>query len=191
MNLSDDLSSSHSKEHLRRLSKVKIKEPLLVERFISYDLYQKAESLLAYFPLAYEVDITLLLHKAMDDKKQLYLPKVMNQSMMTFFEVRNLTEDLSIGAYGMLEPLSSLPVWHPSQKPTIMLAPALATTISGYRLGHGGGFYDRFLASVATDTLDTIAVVDKTFSQCVFPTEVHDIPLHYILTQQQLIQSIL
>ncbi|NIZ46594.1 5-formyltetrahydrofolate cyclo-ligase [Entomospira nematocerorum] len=189
MNLLDSLYSMHSKEILRKKSKASIKDPLPIEHLIHSQLYHEAEYILAYMPLSYEVDISPLLEQVITDQKKLYLPKVVTQTTMIFLAVNDLKKDLQLGSYGIKEPIADLIPWRPSHKQSLILAPALATTTSGYRLGHGGGFYDRFLSSIKNNLPVTIAVTDHSFSSCSFPIESHDIPFSYILTQKNLIHA--
>ncbi|MHA7263921.1 5-formyltetrahydrofolate cyclo-ligase [Arthrobacter sp. TMN-37] len=68
----------------------------------------------------------------------------------------------------------------------LVLVPGLAVDASGYRLGQGGGYYDRFLAqlSIERPMVPTAGMVypEEFFAAGSFPVELHDIPLHGVFT---------
>ncbi len=67
----------------------------------------------------------------------------------------------------------------------VIIVPLLGFDEAGYRLGYGGGFYDRFLA-----TQPQALTIGLGFEQSLvtgFPREAHDIPLQMIITEQRLI----
>ncbi|MBJ2120611.1 5-formyltetrahydrofolate cyclo-ligase [Arthrobacter sp. MSA 4-2] len=68
----------------------------------------------------------------------------------------------------------------------LVLVPGLAVDASGYRLGQGGGYYDRFLAelSIERPTVPTAGMVypDEFVAAGSFPVELHDVPLHGVFT---------
>lgn len=71
-------------------------------------------------------------------------------------------ERLTIGKYGIQEPQSDCLCIEPDEA-HLGLVPALACDSQGFRLGYGGGYYDRFLASYPLPTLGVC------FSEFVFP----------------------
>ena len=99
-------------------------------------LYKKAENILIFYPMKYEVNLLELL----EDNKNFYLPKVCEKRLLICpFKSGDKLEksDLNI-----LEPCSI------SVNPNILnliILPALMADEAGYRLGYGKGFYDRFL----------------------------------------------
>jgi 5-formyltetrahydrofolate cyclo-ligase len=88
-------------------------------------------------------------------------------------------ERLTVGNYGIPEPQLDCPAIDPSVA-TLALVPALACDHQGFRLGYGGGYYDRFLASHPLPTLGIC------FSEFVFPElprDPWDQPLDGIATE--------
>ena len=63
---------------------------------------------------------------------------------MSFYYVDDLSH-LRPSAFNIREPISSAPEYK-SSNADICIVPALAYDIEGYRMGYGGGFYDRFLS---------------------------------------------
>ena len=82
-------------------------------------------------------------------------------------------------AYGMLEPDSGCPVIRP-QEIRLVLAPGLAFDGNGWRLGYGGGFYDRFLSNFQGRSA---GIAYQALLLDHIPHAGHDIPVHYLITE--------
>lgn len=99
-------------------------------------LYKKAENILIFYPMKYEVNLLELL----EDNKNFYLPKVCEKRLLICpFKSGGKLEKSD---FNILEPCSI------SVNPNILnliILPALMADEAGYRLGYGKGFYDRFL----------------------------------------------
>lgn len=65
----------------------------------------------------------------------------------------------------------------------IVLVPLTGFTRTGYRLGHGQGFYDRLLSRPGLTTIG----VGRTAGEVFFVPEAHDVPLQYIVTEDGII----
>ena len=99
-------------------------------------LYKKAENILIFYPMKYEVNLLELL----EDNKNFYLPKVCEKRLLIC--PFKSGDKLEKSDFNILEPCSI------SVNPNILnliILPALMADEAGYRLGYGKGFYDRFL----------------------------------------------
>lgn len=84
------------------------------------------------------------------------------------------------GPFGIIEPIPALaPAIH-APPFDLVLVPGLAFTRRGARLGHGAGFYDRFLASISPN-LSTISLCFDCQIVPFLPTEAHDIRVQQVL----------
>lgn len=73
--------------------------------------------------------------------------------------------------------------------PKVLIAPGVAFSLDGYRLGFGGGYYDRYIAEIKkTQKLITIGVCFDQFLLEKFPYETHDVKFDYIITEQTIIK---
>ena len=107
--------------------------------------YIKAEVVQVFLSLPSEIETAAIVLRAWQDRKRVLAPKVSwEQRRMLPVEIRSLTEDLSVSALGVREPLAGVPI--PISMIDLVIVPGLGFDEFGNRLGRGRGFYDRFLA---------------------------------------------
>jgi 5-formyltetrahydrofolate cyclo-ligase len=138
-------------------------------------LFAKAKTVLAYFSYRQEPDLSSLF-----EDKQWGFPRCVNNSLIWhFWQPPQL---LVANKYRILEPLATSPIVRP-QEVDLILVPTVACDDRGYRLGYGGGYYDRFLSSSQWQNIPTIGIVFDLAYLPQLPTEPWDIPLDYICTE--------
>ncbi|MEB3231315.1 MAG: 5-formyltetrahydrofolate cyclo-ligase [Leptolyngbyaceae bacterium] len=95
---------------------------------------------------------------------------------------------LQPGAYGILEPAAHLPTIDPTRlgPQDVILVPAVGCDRYGYRLGYGGGFYDRLLGISPWKTMTTIGITFDFSLTDRLPIEPWDQPLTTICTESGL-----
>lgn len=115
----------------------------LMRLFLASDLYRQAKSVYGYLPYNQEVRTVPILEQAIQDGKRVAVPKVYGDEMK-FIWMDDFSA-VSTGFAGIPEPTADGPV---ADDPTaLVLMPGLAFDPQGHRIGYGGGFYDKFLAS--------------------------------------------
>lgn len=111
-------------------------------------LWQNASCVLLYMNTPHEVDTLPLIEMAASQGKRIALPKVQGRGEMDFFYIDAalpLLPQLHTGAFGIKEPAATELVASLSST-TLIVAPGVAFTRDGWRLGHGAGYYDRYIA---------------------------------------------
>lgn len=145
----------------RRLLKARqaIPEPIwqhksdrICEHLRSWPQFQQARCILAYWSFRNEPDLSPL----MNPRQRWGLPRCVDQSL--YWHDWQGQQRLQPGAFGILEPSPQAPRI-PAQQVNMILVPAVACDITGYRLGYGGGFYDRMLSQPAWRHAITIGIV--------------------------------
>ncbi len=108
--------------------------------------YATASRVFAYVSMPHEVHTRFLLGEILADGKQLALPVCDTyRHTMQFYLLRSMDE-LKSGAYRIPVPPVSPERCVQPDAATLMLLPMLAFDADGYRLGAGGGYYDRYLS---------------------------------------------
>ena len=106
--------------------------------------WKEASTVMAYWSLLTEPDTRELMETALREGKTLLLPRCLDAGRMTALPVKDLT-GVKPGTLGIPEPEmtadgAEIP------EPDLILVPCMAAAPNGVRLGHGAGYYDRFLA---------------------------------------------
>ena len=107
------------------------------------ELYKNAKTFYGYLPYNQEVRTIPMLEQALRDGKVVAVPKVIGDEMV-FIRMDDLTQ-VEKGYAGIPEPVANGPA--ADDPHALVLMPGLAFDPQGHRIGYGGGFYDRFLAS--------------------------------------------
>lgn len=153
------------------------KASLMICRHIeAWSVFQKAAVILSYLPMLAEVDLLSLMEN--NPQKNWLVPRILTQGRMIFHPYD--PERLLQHRFGMLEPDPALPVI-PADQVELVLTPGLAYDQHGWRLGYGGGFYDRFLSG--QHTLVSLGVTYQALLQTNLPHQEYDVPVQYLVTE--------
>ena len=121
----------------------------ICHNMISSATYRYADVLLMYYPKPDEIDIRPIAEAALAAGKKVAFPRCNPEDhTMIFYYVSSLDE-LTPGSYNIMEPSDELPAFDVSEAETCNVAcivPAVVFDKKGFRIGYGGGYYDRYLA---------------------------------------------
>ncbi len=118
----------------------------ICDNFTKLASYRYAKTILMYYPVKGEIDILPIARHALAAGKRVAFPKCDAAShTMTFRLVGSLSE-LAEGEYSIPEPRDDAEALTDLSE-SLCIVPGLAFDLYGYRLGYGGGYYDRFLSS--------------------------------------------
>lgn len=137
-----------------------------------------------YHSIADEISTQRLLDYSLSIGKTVCLPKCEAQGRMSAHQVLSRA-DLTEIKYGIPEPDASCAEMLPAEI-DLIFAPCLCTDRNGYRLGYGGGYYDRFLSHAARAYILALCPFD-----CVLPSvhpDAFDFPCHAILTEREVLR---
>ena len=147
----------------------------LGELFAATEQYRNAKTIYGYLPYNQEVRTVPMLERAIRDGKRVAVPKVYGDEMK-FIYLTDMSQ-VGKGYAGIPEPVADAPV---ADDPTaLVLMPGLAFTKKGDRMGYGGGFYDKFLASERSHPTVALCYGFQILEQ--LPTEQYDIPVDLVL----------
>lgn len=126
---------------------MKRKEALDLEiqtRLLISPEYRAADLILLYMARPSEIATSLIMHAAFANHKKVALPVCLDQGQMMFRRIDS-PADVMPGRFGILEPKEECETVTPDTH-TLCVCPSLCCDMRGYRLGFGGGYYDRYLA---------------------------------------------
>lgn len=172
-------SERHTPDELQQMSDV------VCSSLLSDERVGQAETILAFWPMPSEPDIRPLIRRLHTEGKTILLPRVTSKTEMEFCLYEGDESMVSVPPYGIMEPttpavdptlLLQFHTTNVSQPSTfgrcLMLVPGVAFDAEGHRLGHGCGYYDRYLARCPVTTIPVcfpFQIVDEV------PTDAHDV----------------
>lgn len=128
--------ANYSKEELKAISKP------IIDKLLEDELIKNAHLIMAYFSMPDEVYTHTLLDRLLLLGKEVLLPVVISKTDMEIRYYKGKA-NMQIGAYGVLEPMGE--AFTNFKKIDTIIVPGVAFDHSGNRMGHGCGYYDRFL----------------------------------------------
>ncbi len=143
--------------------------------------YRTAHTVFCHVSTEKEPSTTLLLHQALADGKRLVVPKSEPNGILRMFAIERLSQ-LAVGRFGILEPVGGIEVT--ASQIDFSVIPCVAMSICGERLGHGCGYYDRFLAQYSNFCV-AVCPADMLVSK--LPVDPHDHSIPMIVTEKGIV----
>lgn len=135
----------------------------------------------AYWPFRGEPDLRPWFETVWAQGGHIALPVVTARHSPLVFRLWRKNERLERGIWNILVPADGAPVL-----PDIVVAPVVGYARTGYRLGYGGGYYDRTLAQLHTHRV-VVGVGYKQAELFTIYPQPHDVPMDVIVTEQEII----
>jgi len=160
----------------------------ITARLVDLKAYQRAQVVLGYMSFGAEFATMAWVRRALQDGKQVLLPKVNKSSrQLELYRVRDLQQDVAPGLWDIPEPL-------PQRCDKVdalglidfILLPGVAFARDGSRLGYGGGFYDKLLARMPHQPALVAAAFAMQLAPAI-PQEATDRKVEWLLTEHEVI----
>lgn len=164
------------------------KSASIINRLLVLDEYLNARRIMVYLDFRNEVRTGDLVAGAMADAKNIAVPVTDRAKVsLTPSLIINFPGDLQPGPWGILEPKpQALRPLDPAEL-DVVITPGVAFDLSGYRIGYGRGYYDRFLRRTGAGAIFIGLAYDFQVLPDIFPGP-HDIPVHIIITEDRIIR---
>ncbi len=149
--------------------------------------WQTAKQVAIYWPHLNEVDTRVLIHELWEQGRQVFLPRCISgqSGSMELVSVHS-EHDLHKGAYSIMEPVDSCEILDIEKKqPDLLIIPGLAFDMQGFRLGYGGGYYDRLLEKPSMSQVFSIGLCYARLFMQKLPQEAWDRPVNAVCTEEQ------
>ncbi|MEY8462231.1 5-formyltetrahydrofolate cyclo-ligase [Streptococcus merionis] len=155
-----------------------LKDCRLTSAFLASKAYQQSQTLALFLAMPFEFDTSAIIQQAQADGKKVLVPKTYGQGRMGFIAYD--PDALQVSSFGVREPISDLIV--DKEVIDLMLVPGLLWNKEGYRIGYGGGYYDRYLLDFKGQTISLC----YAFQQQAFEAEPHDIPVQEVIYESNI-----
>lgn len=163
------------------------KSRLIAERLLSDERLLSAETALGFFSMPDEVAMEDILRQLLAMGKRVALPLVTGPGQMEAVWLKSF-DDLTPGDFNIPTVRESAREIIPPAELDCVIVPAVAFSEEGYRLGMGGGFYDRYLVR-AVNASRLAAVFDcQIFPAEGFPREEHDQRVNAVFTENNILE---
>lgn len=166
-------------------------ETAMYEKLFSLPAWREASVICGYVSVRGELNTDPILQRAAAEGKTVALPVTVTgaaEGRMVFRALPNGDfSRLTPARFGIPEPDESCPsLTGRDLTHALILIPALAFDENGYRLGYGGGYYDRFLSFLREAEIPhtTVGLAYSVCRAATLPRNAHDIPVHIILDER-------
>ncbi len=193
------MSVLERKEILRRESRIRLRERAesacsteagdrAQEHFLREFPPRAGRTAALYCPLAGEVPTGRIRHAYLAAGALLYYPRVTWERTLAFYPHRE-GDGWKTGPYGILEPVNPAGVDPRLSGWGIVVVPGLAFDRRGSRIGHGFGYYDRFLAGLP-ESVPRVGLAWAGQLVPEVPVDAWDIPVHALVTEEGVIRVV-
>ncbi|MBD7906822.1 5-formyltetrahydrofolate cyclo-ligase [Sporosarcina gallistercoris] len=175
------------KDHLMKLKKMSTNEYIeksdrIHKRLLGTAEFKEAETLAITVARSTEVETRKIIEACWAAGKNVVVPKCNTKDKTMVFRKITSYEQLETVYLDLQEPdpLTTEPVW--KKDIDLVIVPGVVFTMDGYRIGYGGGYYDRYLEDFSGTTLSLafeLQLADEV------PIENHDLPVGKIITEER------
>jgi 5-formyltetrahydrofolate cyclo-ligase len=146
------------------------------ERLLAWLEVNPAASIGVYWPTQGEPDLTAIYPMLAARGAQLALPVVLRRDTPLVFHAWRPRDALVADVHGVMVPVER----GAAVQPELLVVPCVGFNAHGYRLGYGGGYYDRTLAVKAPPRTVGIAYA---ICEAVFEVGTHDVKIGTIIAE--------
>ncbi len=161
---------------------VQIKSQQINAQLFAHKSYLSAKTILAYLPVKKEPNSLNIIKNAWQQEKQVLVPVTCPETKSLLLSQLKSLKELTKGHYGIPEPKQKYLRPIDPLSVDICLLPGVAFNRNGFRLGYGGGYFDRFLPNLRSDCLKVALAYDFQILDFL-PSALYDIPVDLIITE--------
>lgn len=158
------------------------KEDAIIHTFINEDVFKNANSIGITMSMDHELDTRWLIDYAVGHGKKVYVPYCDYNTKQMHFVRYTSDEDITQDAFG-------IDIMNHKQEagthPELLVVPGVIFNEVGYRIGYGGGYFDKFLSQYKGHTVSLIF----EFQLAEVLIEDHDIPVQMLITEERTIHD--
>ena len=166
---------------------IKHSSDIITEKLLQLDCIENAQTIMLYLDFNNEVATDSLIKKLINLGKTVASPITLKEERKLIpSQITDLENGIQYGAYSIREPKAECSPAINIKDLDVVIVPAVAYDKNCYRLGYGGGYYDRFLKNLRKDAVTVGIAFDlQVFDEV--PKEGHDAQLDYIVTESTIL----
>ncbi|MBC6695408.1 5-formyltetrahydrofolate cyclo-ligase [Terrisporobacter mayombei] len=166
---------------------IKKNSDIIKDKLLEMDCIKNASTIMLYLDFNNEVITDNLIKELISLDKIVASPiTIIKEKKLIPCQIKDFENGIQYGAYNIREPKPNCSPEINIKDIDVVIVPAVAYDINGFRLGYGGGFYDRFLENIREDAVTIGIAFDLQIFNKV-PKEPHDAQLDYIITESRII----
>lgn len=174
----------HGKYILSRFSKEELeKRSLTIASFVfETSWWQKATVIGITISQPFEINTSFIINRAWKEQKVVAVPKCYpkDNHRMEFFQITDYNQ-LEKGYANIMEPDVHKTSVIKKEAIDLLFVPGLLFDQDGYRIGFGGGYYDRYLSNFKQTTI-SLANTEQLVKM--LPKEPYDLPVEHLVTEK-------
>lgn len=154
-------------------------------RLLSLLSWKQANTIAITISRGREVDTATIILQAWKENKTVVIPKCDPESKEMVFRSIKSFDQLEKVYFGLMEPKITETDAVSAEDIDLVIVPGICFDKTGYRIGYGGGYYDRYLMNFKKETISlafSCQIVDSV------PKEDHDLPVDKIITEEGVIK---
>jgi len=175
------------KEIRKNLSKNEVfeKSKKIKEKLFETREFKQASTILFYVSYDNEVYTHNMIKDCIFKNVKIIVPISVEKTRSLILSRLKSWNDLVTGSYGILEPKKDMIKEIPIDEIDLIIVPGVGFDISGRRIGHGKGYYDKLLKKAKKAIHIGLAFENQIVKE--IPTNSHDLPVHIIITEERII----
>ena len=170
-------------EKRRNIQNKDEKDSAIAKHFLLRDDYINAEVILIYVSTDEEISTRGIIASAVEAGKKVFVPLCIGKCRMEFYKFTSFSE-LTVSKFGILEPNPKSSEKLEDFGNVLCVVPAISFDVERYRLGYGGGYYDRFIEGY-DNKIKTISFCYEEMLSERLPRENHDKRVDMIITDRK------
>lgn len=168
--------------------KILSKSKIIKDELFDFEYFKKSNIIMFYVSFRSEVKTDFIIKESLKLGKKVVLPQAdPKNKKLNIFQVTNFEEDLKEGIWGILEPKDACKKID-IKNIDLVIVPAVAYDMRGYRVGYGGGYYDKFLSEFYNSNKNgktiglayELQIIDK------IPADEFDQKVNFIVTEERI-----
>ncbi|HLR21125.1 MAG TPA: 5-formyltetrahydrofolate cyclo-ligase [Tissierellaceae bacterium] len=157
----------------------------IIDSVLKSPYYKKSKILMVFVSTPDEIDTHRFIEQAIEDGKIVTVPITIPETKELKPSQITSLDELELGFYNILSPKEEFIRHIDPKEIDLVIVPGLGFDSSGYRVGYGGGYYDRFLSKLPNVIKLSIAFDFQILEKV--PKDDFDIPVDYIFTEKRIV----